>query len=217
MTARTTSRSPVNQKKPTVPGPACAPITAPSDVSISICACGRMSRTIFSSSTIRSGASACAMPTRSAGFVARVRLERVDELLECLAVAADALHRQHLAVADREDRLHVQQLPGERLRLADAAAAREELERVDGEEQAVLDEVPLDERVDLLVGRAALEPALDREREHRDRRPTPTASRSCARGRRRAAAPPCPRSGTSPRDSTRCGCERMRSYAPSSS
>ena len=31
-----------NQKKPTVPGPACAPITAPSDVSISICACGRM-------------------------------------------------------------------------------------------------------------------------------------------------------------------------------
>ena len=51
--------------------------------------------------------------------------------------------------------------------------------------------VPLDERVDLLVGRAALEPPLHREREHRDRgrdgarvdhahRPSPTWPRRCS-------------------------------------
>ena len=63
----------------------------------------------------------------------------------------------------------MQELARERLRAADPAAAREELERVDREEQPVLEPVALDERVDLFVGRAALEPPLDRERQHRDR------------------------------------------------
>ena len=71
---------------------------------------------------------------------------------------------------DRQDRLHVEQRAGERRGAADPAAAGEVVERVDREEQPVLAPVALDERVDLLVGRAALEPPLDREREHRDRR-----------------------------------------------
>ncbi len=60
--------------------------------------------------------------------------------------------------------------PGERGRLPDAPAALEELERVHGEQEPALAAVPLDERVDLFVGRAALEPPLDRQGEHRDRR-----------------------------------------------
>ena len=64
----------------------------------------------------------------------------------------------------------MQQCARERCGLADAAAAREELERVDREQETSLPPVALDERVDLLVARAAFEPPLDREREHRDRR-----------------------------------------------
>src|SRR6478609_9250566 len=62
------------------------------------------------------------------GLVARLRGERVDELLKRLTVAAHALEGDHLTVADREDRLDVHQLPRERLRLPDATAACEELE-----------------------------------------------------------------------------------------
>ena len=54
-----------------------------------------------------------------------------------MLVAAHALDRDDLAVLDREDRLHVQQVARERGRLADPAAAREVLERVDREEQPV--------------------------------------------------------------------------------
>ena len=91
----------------------------------------------------------------------------VDELLERLAVAAHSLDGYDLALSNREDRLHVHQLPGECFRAPDAAAAREELERVNREEQTVLAQIALDERVDLIVGRPALEPALNRSREHR--------------------------------------------------
>src|SRR5437667_6376083 len=54
-----------NQKKPTVPGPACVPTTAPRVVTISTSACGRSACTIFFSCSARSGASACAIPTFS--------------------------------------------------------------------------------------------------------------------------------------------------------
>ena len=52
----------------------------------------------------------------------------------------------------------MQQLAGERTSPADATAAREELERVDREQQPEIAAVPLDERVDLLVGGASLDP-----------------------------------------------------------
>src|SRR5581483_6808754 len=76
-----------------------------------------------------------------ARVVAGLRPERVDERLDRLPVSAHALHRHDLAVADREDRLHVHELAGEGLRAPDAAAAREVLERVDGEAEAVLAQV----------------------------------------------------------------------------
>src|SRR5260221_615857 len=66
------------------------------------------------------------------GHVLRLRLQCVDELLERLARAADAFDGDHLALADRQDRLHVEKLTRERPCTADAAAACEELERVDG-------------------------------------------------------------------------------------
>ena len=47
----------------------------------------------------------------------------------------------------------------------------QELERVHREQEPALPPVALDERVDLLVGGAALEAALDREREHARSRP----------------------------------------------
>src|SRR5262249_37172061 len=56
-----------NQKSPSVPGPACAPTTAPSPVTTSIAACGRSARTRASSAMRRSGATACASPTLSVG------------------------------------------------------------------------------------------------------------------------------------------------------
>ena len=65
--------------------------------------------------------------------------------------------------------------------------------------------VARDERVDLLVGRPALEAALHREREHRERRRDGDASRSRARCRRRAARPRPRRSRTSRRGSRRAG------------
>src|SRR5204863_6425415 len=98
-----------------------------------------------------------------------LRLERCRELGEGLPVTADALHRLDLSIADREDRLDLQQRPGERGRLADAAAALQELERVDGEQQTSFAPITVNERLDLLVARATLQPALDRERQHRDR------------------------------------------------
>ena len=109
------------------------------------------------------------MPTRSPGSSCVCSVTASTNSWNALRLPRTRFTGMHLAVPDREDRLHVHQLSGERLRAPDAAAAREELERVDREEQAVLAQVALDERVDLLVGRAALEPALDRGREHRGR------------------------------------------------
>src|SRR4051812_48216723 len=94
-----------------------------------------------------------------AGPVDGAALERRCEFEKRLAIPADALDRQHLAVLDREDRLDVQQLAGQGAGLTDAPAACEVLERVDGEQQPRLAAVALDQRVDLLVARATLEPA----------------------------------------------------------
>ena len=74
-----------NQKRPTVPGPACVPTTAPSVVAISICACGRAVRDqLARAPASRSGAAAWAMPTRSDGESLDRRLEKRAELLERL-------------------------------------------------------------------------------------------------------------------------------------
>ena len=73
-----------NQKKPTVPGPACVPTTAPSVVAISICACGRSCSTSSRSAASRSGAAACAIPTFRFG-------ESVDVETNCSRNSANAL------------------------------------------------------------------------------------------------------------------------------
>ena len=91
------------------------------------------------------------------------------ELLERLLAAAHLADRVDDAVVDGQDRLDVEQGAGERLGAADAAALLEVLERGDREDDAVLLLEPLDQRLDLLVGRAPREPALDREREEPDR------------------------------------------------
>ena len=64
----------------------------------------------------------------------------------------------------------------------------EVLERLDGEDDAAVAVEALDERVDLLVGRPAREPPLDRVREHRDRERRRQRVDERAPGRRRA---PC--------------------------
>src|SRR5579864_9107186 len=69
-------------------------------------------------------------PEAKLGPVRRPVSHGVDELLERLPVAAHALDRDHFAVPDGEDRLHVQELARERPCAADPAAACEELERL---------------------------------------------------------------------------------------
>ena len=108
-TRRSRQASSRNQKSASVPGPACAPMTAPSVTTSSSSAFGRCSRTSASSSAARSGAAACATPSRYAGSSSRLRLERRRELGERLPLPAHALHRLDLSVADREDRLDLQQ------------------------------------------------------------------------------------------------------------
>src|SRR3954465_15757753 len=92
----------------------------------------------------------------------RRRRERLDELLHRLLVASDALERNHLAL-DREDRLDVQELARPGARAPDASAASQELERVHREDQLGLVFEALEQRSKLVVGRAAVEPTLDRE------------------------------------------------------
>ena len=159
-----------NQKKPTVPGPACVPTTAPSvvvdvDLRLRPQVGHERAHRLLPLGRVR---------VRDADVqvrrVARALRERARELLHRLLVAANALDRQHLAVLDREDRLDVEQVAGERGGLADAPALLQELERVDREDQTRIALEALDELVDLVVGRAALEPPLNREAEHRDRR-----------------------------------------------
>ena len=108
-------------------------------------------------------------PDAEARGVLGRRREDASELLERLLATADLADRVDDAVVDGQDRLHVQQCSRERLRTADAAALLEVLERRDREDDAVLLLEPLDQHLDLLVGRTAGEPALDREREQPDR------------------------------------------------
>ena len=104
------------------------------------------------------------------GRVARTRLEGRRELEERLAVPAHAFHRDDLPVLDREDRLDVEELAGPAARATDSAPANEVLERVDREQQPGVAPVAGGEHVDLVVRRPPLEPPLDRQAEHRDRR-----------------------------------------------
>src|SRR5918996_2425196 len=87
--------------------------------------------------------------------------EGAHELHERLLVAADALDGHDLSFRDGQDRLHVEHLAGERLRPPDPAAAREELERVDREEEPRVAAVARPELVDLPLGRAPLEAPVD--------------------------------------------------------
>ena len=121
------------------------------------------------STSIHSGASAWAIATRSPGTFSVDDGEDAGELLERLLAAAHLADRVDDAVVDGQDRLDVEQRAGERLGAADATALLEVLERGDREDDAVLLLEPLDQRLDLLVGRAPREPALDREREQPDR------------------------------------------------
>jgi hypothetical protein len=77
-------------------------------------------------------------------LVTRRAGELRDELGERLPVPAHLLQRHDFAVADGQDRLDVQQLARHRGSLADAAAAAQELERVDREQQPGLALVPIE-------------------------------------------------------------------------
>ena len=88
------------------------------------------------------------------GLVPRGFAEHARELLERLLPAADTGDGDDLAVLDREDRLDVEERPGERLGAADPAPFLQVLERADGEDHSDVAPEPRHQRVDLLVGRA---------------------------------------------------------------
>ena len=189
------------------------PTTAPSVVAISICACGRTCATSLRSASIRSGAAACAIPTLRCGESVDVDSNSVLELGERLLVAAHALQRHDLAVADRQDRLHVQQVAGERGGAADAAALREVLERVHGEEQLV--RASGSARRTRRSPRRSCRARAAAARRSRASRATPRrcASRSRAPCRRRAARPRLCALANVPESVDEICSERMRSYA----
>ena len=144
-----------------MPGPPCVPMTGPSVVTMSRDAPGP-------------GCSDALDELR--GVLGRVRVADADvqvrrvlgrlqegrlELGESLRTAAHALERRNLAVVEVEDRLHVQKLAGEAGCLADATAADEVFERLDGEQEPARLPEALDECEELLLGRSALEAALE--------------------------------------------------------
>src|SRR4029453_17925157 len=92
----------------------------------------------------------------------RRRAEDLLQLSERLRAPADPLEWRDLAVVEGENRLHGEELPREARRLPDPTAANQILERVHREKEPALAVEALDERVDLLVVRAAIEPPLDR-------------------------------------------------------
>ena len=102
------------------------------------------------------------------GSVRRRGLEAAPELLERFRPAADSGHGHDLAFFDRQDRLHVQQVAHQSPGAADPATLGEELERVDGEEDAAAFAVERGERLHFLVGRPARQQLLDRDRQHPD-------------------------------------------------
>jgi hypothetical protein len=102
------------------------------------------------------------------GTSRRLLLEDRHELGERLRAAADAPEWHDLAVFDRQDRLHAEQLTSEPGSLPHPAAADKEVERVDGEEQPALVPEALHEPVDLGEIRAPFEAALDRVGEQDD-------------------------------------------------
>ena len=199
------------------PGPACVPTTAPSVVAISICACGRSCSTSSRSASQPLGRGGVRDPDLQPRRVGRRRLEQLAELGERLGVAAHALQRHDLAVADRQDRLHVQQVAGERGSAADAAALREVLERVDREEQLV--PCAGSARRTRRSPRRSCRARAAAGRRSRAARSPPRrcACRSRARGHRRASRPPSRRSRTCPRASRRSAARGSARSSPSSS
>ena len=171
-----------------MPGPACVPTTAPSVVTSSTSACGRIARTSAELGGPLGGLRV-GDPDPKSRSVGRRRVEAAGELPHRLLPAARAGERDDLAVDHGEDRLQVQDLPGEGAGAADPPAAGEELERVDGEEQAGLLGVVRGQRLDLLVGRAARAAAAGSRAQASRSPPRQCASRAGAPGRRRAPAP----------------------------
>ena len=177
----------------------------------------RLARRAPRSSATRSGACAWAIPTRSPGPSAVDSSNRSAELGHRLPPPRTRVSGTTSPSVIVSTGLTFRSCPASAARAADPPALGEEFERVDGEEQAGVAGVALDERLDLLVGRAPLEPALDREREHRDRRrggprveqPHALAaellrgeaarSRRCRRGSRRCGATGSARSRRAPR------------------
>ena len=139
-------------------------MTGPSVVTMSSDAFGRAPFNLRTSSSQSSLASAWTDANMEVRVVLALRRVAEDplELAQRLRAASYALQRRHLAVVEREDRLHGEELPGQAGRLADPPAADEVLEGVHGEEETTFAAEALDERVDLVVVGAAVESALDR-------------------------------------------------------
>ncbi len=94
--------------------------------------------------------------------------EHPSELLQRLLATPYTPDRSDDAVGDREDRLHAEERPGERLSLADASSFLQVLQRPDREHDPVLPLEAVDQLLELGIGRAGGEPPLDRERQHPD-------------------------------------------------
>ena len=127
-----------NQKNPTAPGPACVPTTAPSVAVNSISAFGRTRQTSSESVPTHSAAFAWAIATRRPGPSVVASTKRRSNSASAFCSPAHARDGNDHAVLHAEHRSHVEQRAGERLRPADAAAALEVLERLDGEQHVAV-------------------------------------------------------------------------------
>ncbi len=145
------------------------PTTAPSVDVNSTSALGRTRHASSESVPTHSSESACATATRSPGpsVVASAKRRSISAMR--LLLAAYAGDGDDLPVLHAQYRPQVEERPGDRLRLPDATAALEVLERLHREEHVAVRVEALDQRRDLLIRGSAREPALDGVGEHRDR------------------------------------------------
>ena len=199
-----------NQKKPTAPGPAWVPTTAPRFSTSSISACGRAFATRSVSTSIHSGASAWAIATRRPGTV--LGRGREDAARTPRAPSGGrAPCRSGGSTPSSTDRigLTLSSVPAS----AWARPIRPPFWRYssvrDGEDDAVLPLEPLDQRLDLLVGRAARRAGAGSRA-----RGAPTASDAVSVSTTRIRSPPDARprrarpTGTCPRASPRAAASR---------